>query len=44
MCDAHPWGEPIGLDCQRTDSHVTGHSFVATWAPDRHDFERDEDS
>jgi hypothetical protein len=37
-CHSHPWGDPMGLACLRTDAHVAGHVYGAAWAPDSHDF------
>lgn len=43
-CPAHPWAEPTGLPCTRTDPHQTGHTFEASWCADAHDVERGEDA
>jgi hypothetical protein len=36
-CHSHPWGDPMGLACLRTDPHTSGHIYSGTWAPDAHD-------
>jgi hypothetical protein len=30
-------GIPGALACDRADDHATGHTFTASWMPDRHD-------
>jgi hypothetical protein len=36
-CHSHPFGDPMGLACIRTDRHTTGHIYQSAWASDAHD-------